>query len=87
MSSPAPLKEGSALGDEGWAVAALPDRRKDRAEQDWALDHLPDGRRSGCLRLHLQGPVIDRQEGYLPVGEWRPADADNQSSENHNSAL
>jgi hypothetical protein len=87
MSSPAPLMEGSALGDEGWSVAALPGRRKDRAEQEWALDHLPDGRRSGCLRLYLQGPEMDRQKSCLAVGEWRPAAADNQSSENRNSAL
>lgn len=34
-SSQALLKEGSAPGDGEWAVAASPDRKRDRAEQAW----------------------------------------------------
>jgi hypothetical protein len=67
------LKESSAPGDGGWAVAARPDRRKGRAQQSWSAAHLPEGLRSEDLSLYLQGPVMDRQEGRPTVGAGRPA--------------
>ncbi len=86
--SPSAFKEGSAPEDEEWAVVALPDRKRDRAEWDLGQDHLLGAPRFGVLPLHhCQGPVIYRQVGCLAVGECWPVAVDNQKPGTRNSAL
>jgi hypothetical protein len=73
-SSPAPLTEDSAPGDEEGAVVASPDRKRDRAKWDWGQDHPTDDPRYGVLLLRpCQSPVMDRQVSCLAVGECWPA--------------
>jgi hypothetical protein len=38
MPPPGSLKEGNALGDAGWAVAASPDRKRGKEEKSLAAD-------------------------------------------------
>jgi CheY-like chemotaxis protein len=87
MSLPAGLKEGSAPEDGGWAVAASPDRKKDRAKWSWGPGRLLDAPQSEPRHLyHCQAPVLYRQEDRLAVGGCWPAAVNNQKPGIHNSA-